>query len=83
MSQNFQQGLRRWLGRLSFSFLIIACVLLWTGYKDLTGDATHPRRTGRALLCFVGGGACMALASAGMRERHRRYDEDDERNSSR
>jgi hypothetical protein len=82
MNETLQQHVRRWLGRLTFSFMILACVLLWTGYKDLTGDATHPRRTGRALLCFVGGGACMALASAGMRERHRRYDED-ERNSSR
>ena len=79
---DFRQHLRRWLGRLGFSFLIIAFVLLWTGYKDLTGDATRPRRPGRALLCFIGGGACMALASAGMRERHRRYD-DDERNNSR
>jgi len=73
--------LRRWLARLTFSFLIIACVLLWTGYKDLTGDETHPRRPVRALACFIAGGACLALASAGMRERHRRYDDDD-RNSS-
>ena len=77
MNERVQQHLRRWLGRLTFSFVIIACVLLWTGYKDLRPDETRPRRSGRALACFIGAGACMALASSGMRERHRRYDEDD------
>ena len=76
MSPTFHHHLRRWLARLTFSFIIIGAVLLWTGYKDL-GHGETPRRPTRALVCFIAGGACMALAANGMRERHRREDADD------
>ena len=77
MSGTFHQHLRRWLARLVFSFVIIGAVLFWTGYKDLRGTDT-PRRPNRALVCFIAGGACMALAANGMRERHRPQNSDDE-----
>ncbi len=74
MTPTFHQHLRRWLARLAFSFIIIGGVLLWEGYKALRTPTTE-RRPARALLSFITGGACMALASAGMRERHRNSDE--------
>ena len=76
MNSTFHHHLRRWLARLAFSFIIIGAVLLWTGYKDL-GHQDTPRRPVRALVCFIAGGACMALAANGMRERHRRDDSND------
>ena len=55
------------------SFVIIAVVLMWEGYKALTRPYIENPRT-RVVMCFVGAGACMALAGAGMRERHRHDD---------
>jgi len=79
MSPTARKHLRRWLGRLTFSFFIIAAVLFWTGYKDLRPGPGEEVRSTRALACFIGGGACLALANAGMRERHRARDDDDAR----
>ena len=62
--------MRRWLARLAFSFAIIAAVLLWEGYKA-SGRTGLPQNATRTVLCFIGAGASMALAAAGMRERHR------------
>lgn len=69
---SWQEKLRPWLGRLAFSFVILGAVCLFEGWKALKreGQAT------RTILCFVGAGACMALGGQGMRERHRRRDQD-------
>jgi hypothetical protein len=68
---SWQEKVRPWLGRLAFSFVIIAVVLAWEGYKALQNPAL-PGRTIRVVLCFIGAGACAALAGAGMRYRHGR-----------
>jgi len=60
--------MRRWLARLSFSFIIIAAVLAWEAYKA-TGTGASART--RATLCTVGALVAFALGLAGVRERHR------------
>jgi hypothetical protein len=60
---------RKWLSRFAFSFLIVGIVLLWQGYKLRT--AASPTEAWRWVLCFVGAGASLALAGAGIRARHR------------
>ena len=63
----------RWLARLAFSFLILAALLAWTGYKELT-TRTHPSKV-RVGLHFLAAGVSVGLAARGFRERHRREDE--------
>jgi hypothetical protein len=58
-----------WLSRAAFSFIIIAAVLIWNGYKLL--QQQPPAETWRWALCFVGAGACAAFGVAGIRARHR------------
>lgn len=63
--------MRRWLARLSFSFLIIAGVLVYEARKaSERGQSTGWHYAGAAILA----GAAMA----GMRERHRPRDFDDD-----
>jgi hypothetical protein len=71
MTPGTKETIRRWIGRLTFSFVIIAAAMAWEGYKAL-GTEGRPQRPARAMGCFIAAGASMALASAGMRERHRR-----------
>jgi len=59
---------RRWLARLSFSFLIIAGWLFWTGYQ---GGVNHTLSPGRSTLCYVAGFMALSLFFMGTRERHR------------
>lgn len=61
---------RRWMGRLSFSFLIVAFFLGWKGYKQYVaaGGAIADWRT---LLDFVAAVLALLLGLAGLRERHR------------
>ena len=61
---------RKWLARLSFSFMLVAAVLAWEGYKSLRGDRGEVSDT-RVALCFVGAAIGFALGFAGARERHR------------
>lgn len=62
--------MRHWLDRLSFSFLIVAAVLVWMGYQALhTPGADVP--AWKITLYFLGAGACAALFVAGVRQRHR------------
>ena len=42
---------RRWLARLSFSFLIIAAFLVYAAYR---GSQTHVIGQGRAMLYYLG-----------------------------
>lgn len=65
----FSTHLRRWLGRLAFSFIIIAAVLFWEGRKA--------RERGEPATWYYIGAALLAGAGmAGINERHRRDPED-------
>jgi hypothetical protein len=56
--------MRRWLARLSFSFLILAAVLVWEARKAKDrGESPTRHYIAAALLAGAG--------MAGMRERHR------------
>ena len=59
----------RWLGRLTFSFGVIAFFLGWEGYKRYVaaGGAVGDWRT---LLDFIAAAMSLLLAFAGLRERH-------------
>ena len=59
----------RWPGRFAFTFLILAGLLAWTGYKELTMRA-QPDKV-RVGLYFVAAGMSLGLAARGFRERHR------------
>ncbi len=63
--------MRRWLDRLSFSFLILAAVLIWSGYRALRAPAVQTPAW-RITLYFLGAGACLALFIAGVKQRHRK-----------
>jgi RsiW-degrading membrane proteinase PrsW (M82 family) len=62
--------MQRWLARLSFSFFIIAAVLLWEAWNCAAG-----RRPGtsqwRITLYLVAAMMAMALGALGIRARHR------------
>jgi uncharacterized membrane protein YtjA (UPF0391 family) len=59
---------RRWLARLSFSFLIISIFLAYTGYR---GAQDHTLGHGRILLCYFASMVAFVLFLMGARERHR------------
>jgi hypothetical protein len=61
--------MNQWLARLAFSFLVLAALLAWTGYKELT-TRIAPSKT-RVALYFVGAGMSLGVAARGFRERHR------------
>jgi len=60
---------RRWLGRLSFSFLVVAFFLAWEGYKRY--QAAAGAADWRIILYFAAAAASVVLGFAGLRERHR------------
>jgi len=60
---------RRWLARLSMSFLILAGLLFWLGYQ---GTRQHTMSSGRVTLCYVSAFLAMSLFFMGTREKHRR-----------
>ena len=62
-------SLHRWLARLSFSFFILAFVLLWRDYQFTQNDPPAS-----ALMCVVyllAAIACLVLGLVGTRIRHR------------
>jgi hypothetical protein len=61
---------RRWLGRFSFAFLVMAFFLGWEGYKRYTA-AGGQIGDWRTLLDFVAAALGVVLGFAGLRERHR------------
>ncbi|HMB94896.1 MAG TPA: hypothetical protein VKK61_02540 [Tepidisphaeraceae bacterium] len=61
--------MQSWLSRLTFSFLIIAAVLVWEIYKIIHSQT--PPQIGRVILYAIIAGICLALAAAGMQARHR------------
>jgi hypothetical protein len=60
--------MRYWFSRLSFSFIIIACVLAYTGYQAGRDGAS----AWRVNLHYVGAALSLGAGLAGLRERHRR-----------
>lgn len=58
---------RRWLARLSVSFVILAAVLAWQGYQVLSRGAA----VWRGGMDLVAASASLSLAVLGARERHR------------
>ena len=59
--------MRKWLARLSVSFLVVAFVLVWQGYKMAQTEGN----SNRVVLAYIGAALCAATGLAGMRERHR------------
>ena len=56
--------MRRWLGRLAFSFIILAAVCVW--------EARKARERGeRATRYYIAAALFAGAGMAGMRERHR------------
>lgn len=62
--------MRRWLARLSFSFIIVALVLGWDAWRSLR-EYTEPRPQWRIAVQFIAAAACLALGFAGTAMRHR------------
>jgi len=61
--------MRKWLGRFSYSLLIIGGVMFYQVYKWQTSvDQKIPGW--QALLIVIGGVACIALGMQGIRYRH-------------
>lgn len=60
--------MRHWLSRLSFSLIIIACVLAYTGYQAGQEGAQRWRVNAR----YVGAALVLGAGLAGIRERHRK-----------
>ena len=59
----------RWLARLAYSFLILAGLLVWQAYREMT-TLREPSKA-RLGLYFVGAMLSLGLAVRGMRVRHR------------
>jgi hypothetical protein len=59
----------KWLARFSTSFLILGGLLIYQGYRELTGPFIVNRW--RIGLYFLAAGICIGLAMRGVRERHR------------
>jgi hypothetical protein len=57
--------MRNWLARLSYSFIIVAAVLLWQASKLPVADR------GRKTLYYAGAVVCILLGAMGVRARHR------------
>jgi hypothetical protein len=62
--------MRYWLGRFSFSFLIVGCVLIWEAFQTAQGN-NGPISWPRIVLYAVGGGACFIAGLVGIKIRHR------------
>ncbi len=66
--------MRKWLARLSFSFMIVAAVLAYEGYHTHHGN--RPAHPNWAAYAFIAGAALsFGLGLRGVRERHRLLDE--------
>jgi hypothetical protein len=73
MKKDLHRLTRRWLGRFSFTFLVIAFFLAYEGYRRyqiLRGEMDW-----RAMLYFFAATVSVVLAFTGLRERHRHDDD--------
>jgi hypothetical protein len=61
--------MNRWLSRFAFTFLILAGLLIYQGYREMTTLAQP--LWWRIGLYFVAAGMGLGLAVKGVRERHR------------
>jgi hypothetical protein len=59
-----------WLARFSFSFFILAGLLIWESMRALRGEL-GPISPGRIVLFWIGALASFVLGCVGVRERHR------------
>jgi len=66
---------RRWLARLSFSFLIVAVCLGYTAYR---GEQSNALSHGRVMLYLFAAALAFSLFLMGTREKHRPRDGDSE-----
>lgn len=66
--------MRKWLARLSFSFIILAAVLAWEAWRTRRGDR-GPGRDRQAFALVTAAAVCFALGLRGVRERHRALDQ--------
>jgi hypothetical protein len=64
--------MRPWLARLSFSFLIIAGLLFYYGYRGFVGRDVMANS--RIALYLLGGFVLTLLGFIGVRHRHRLHD---------
>ena len=71
--------MRRWLSRLSFSFFIVALLLIWQVYKSMTGRAA-PLEQWRLALYLIAAVLAVVMGALGVRARHQRSDEEDQEN---
>lgn len=63
--------MRRWLARLSFSFMIVGAVLLWEAFKVRPGPWRAPEITAQRKIAYVVCGALsLGVGLAGVRARH-------------
>jgi hypothetical protein len=60
----------RWLARFSFSFFIVAMILLWQIYRSQKGEAP-PLPVWRQALYLAGAFVGVSLGFMGLRQRHR------------
>jgi len=67
---------RRWLSRLAMAFIVIAAVLAWEGYQSATGRR-GPVPQWRILLYFLAAAMAVTLGLEGLRQRHRRHEDDE------
>ncbi|MBC8105682.1 MAG: hypothetical protein H7Z14_03760 [Anaerolineae bacterium] len=66
---------QRWLSRLAFSFVIIAAYLLWQAFHVNRQASSVPPNV-RFALYLLGAFASTVLAMLGLRERHRRRNDE-------
>jgi hypothetical protein len=66
--------MRKWLARLSFSFIILTVFFAWEGYRTRRGDR-GPGQEAKMYAFFTAAAVSFALGLVGVRERHRRDDQ--------
>jgi hypothetical protein len=62
--------MRKWIGRLGFSFILLTVVFAWEGYRIQRGDR-GPGHEGRMYACYAAAALCFGLGLRGVHERHR------------
>ena len=62
--------MNEWLARFSMTFLVLAGLLVYQGYRELTGPVSP--NIWHIGLYFVAAGISIGLSLRGVRERHRR-----------
>ena len=66
----------KWSARFAFSFILLAVVCAWEGYRAQRGDR-GPVEAWKVYALYAGAALCFGLGLRGMRERHRRMDDEE------